>query len=344
MGHSKRANGDGFCYKIDNNPNRKRPFVYGFITGWTSEGKPIKKILGYTTSKSKGNKELDKYLVSGEEKQDDITWKELYEKWIEYKKSTGISKEGLQHYTNAYRKTLILNNRKFSEINLEIMQNIISNSGVKTDGQKRIRNLYSQLYDYSKVLGVKINSNFSKFLVVSKEEKSEKHTTFTNEEINKLWENRNNFVDIILLMIYTGIRPNEIFKITESTNDYIVTGSKTTAGKNRIIPIHDDIKNIFKEILNNKTLELISTTKFYTLFNIEMNKLNMKHFPYDTRHTFSTLWKFSKADDLARKRIMGHSVKDLTDNVYTHLDFDFLKTELNKVKFNTKNNNHQMIS
>jgi len=30
---------------------------------------------------------------------------------------------------------------------------------------------------------------------------------------------------------------------------------------------------------------------------------------------------------------MGHSVKDLTDNIYTHLDLKFIEAELNKVVF-----------
>lgn len=334
MKKTKRANGEGFCYRIDNNPNRKKPFIYGFIVGWTDDGKPIKEVLGYTTSKSKGDKELDKYLASDKEEiQDDMTWKELYNKWIEYKESTRISKEGLRHYTNAYKKTLILNSRKFHEISLDIMQNIINDSGVGHDGQKRIRNLYNQLYEYAKMLGIKTNANFSKFLVVSKEETNEKREIFTKEQISKLWDNRNNFVDIILLMIYTGVRPNELFKISEVTEEYIVTGSKTDAGKNRIIPLHNDIKNVFKNITDSKILEILTKAKFYKLFGSEMDRLNMEHEPYDTRHTFSTLWKLSKSDDLARKRIMGHSVKDLTDNVYTHLSFEFLKTELNNVIF-----------
>ena len=334
MKKTRRGNGTGFCYRIDNNPNRKKPFIYGFNVGWTDDGKPIRNVLGYATSEAKGNKELDKYLASDEEQENEMTWKELYNKWLEYKKSTGISKSGLQHYTNAYKKTLILNSRKFQEINLDIMQNIINNCGVGHDGQKRIRNLYTQLYEYANVLEVKKNANFSKFLVVSKEEKSKKkRNPFTKGEIRKLWKNRNSFVDIILFMVYTGIRPNELFKITEATEDYIVTGSKTDAGKDRMIPIHDDIKEIFKSILNNKTLDILTRNKFYELFNNEMSKLSMKHEPYDTRHAFSTLWKFSKRDSLARKRIMGHAVKDLTDDVYTHLDINFLRSELNKVVF-----------
>lgn len=330
MGRTKRANGEGFCYKIDNNPHRKNPFVYGFIIDWTDDGKPIKNILGYTTSKSKGNKELDKYLASdNKEILNDITWKELYSEWLEWKKGTGIGKDGLRHYINAYKKTLILNNRKFSEINLAIMQNVIDDSGVKTDGQKRIRNLYSQLHQYAKIKGVKTSADFSKFLIVSKEEKSTKHTIFTKEEIDVLWNNRNNFIDIILFMIYTGIRPNELFKISEMQDDYIITGSKTQSGMDRQIPIHNDIKQIYKNI----DFKVINKNSFYTVFKNQLELLNIKHYPYDTRHTFSTMWKLSKADDLARKRIMGHSVKDLTDNVYTHLNFEFLKNEINEVQF-----------
>lgn len=328
----KRANGNGFCYKIDNNPNRKNPYVYGFTVDWTDDGKPIKKILGYTTSEAKGRKELDKYLASdNKEVLNDITWQELYNKWLKYKENTGVAKTGLQHYTNAYNKTLILNKTKFADITIDIMQKVIDNSGVKTDGQKRIRNLYSQLHQYAKIIGVKTSADFSKFLVVSKEEKSTKHTIFTKEEINKLWNNRNDFIDVILFMIYTGIRPNELFKISEYNEKYFVTGSKTEAGKNRQIPIHNDLKDIYLTI--ETKINKIKKSYFYSTFKQELDNLSIEHYPYDTRHTFGTCWKLSNADTFARKKIMGHAEKDLTNNVYTHLDTKFLYYELNKVTF-----------
>lgn len=329
---TKRGNGEGFCYKIDNNPNRKRPWAYGFNIGWTDDGKPIRKILGYATSKPKGDKELDKFLASdSSEILNDITWKEVYIDWLEWKKNTGISKDGLNHYVNAYKKTSILNSRKFSEITLNIMQKVIDDSGVKTDGQKRIRNLYSQLYQYAKIKGIKVSADFSNFLIVSKEEKSTKHTIFTKEEISKLWENKNDFIDVVLFMIYTGIRPNELFKITEYEENYFVTGSKTKAGMNRTIPIHDDIKQIYKTIKDR--IDNINQNTFYAIFKNELSNLNIVHYPYDTRHTFATCWKLSKADELARKKLMGHAEKDLTNNIYTHLDMAFIQNELNKVSF-----------
>lgn len=132
-------------------------------------------------------------------------------------------------------------------------------------------------------------------------------------------------------MIYTGIRPNELFKISEYNEDYFVTGSKTKAGMNRTIPIHNDILDIYKNI--RYCIDDINKNSFYTVFKNELTRLNINHYPYDTRHTFATQWKLSKADDLVRKKIMGHSEKDLTNNIYTHLDIEFIKAELNKVVF-----------
>ena len=56
------------------------------------------------------------------------------------------------------------------------------------------------------------------------------------------------------------------------------------------------------------------------------------HLPHDGRHTFSTLAKKAGMDDYARKKLMGHSIKDLTDKVYTHLDMEWFRQELEKIK------------
>ena len=73
------------------------------------------------------------------------------------------------------------------------------------------------------------------------------HTRFTDKEISTLWKSLwvINNVDIILIYIYTGIRPVELLEI-ESENvhlneRYMIGGVKTEAGKNRVIPIHESI-------------------------------------------------------------------------------------------------------
>ena len=64
-----------------------------------------------------------------------------------------------------------------------------------------------------------------------------------------------------------------------------------------------------------------------------MSELNLNHVePYDTRYTFSTIAKTSGADNSIRKKIMGHSCEDLTDDVYTHEPLSYFLKEINKIK------------
>ena len=52
--------------------------------------------------------------------------------------------------------------------------------------------------------------------------------------------------------------------------------------------------------------------------------------PHWCRHTFATRLHQAGADELAIKRMMGHSDKDVTGH-YTHVDLDYLRRELCKV-------------
>lgn len=317
---------------IDKKSKRRNPYRVQIHIGWTDEGVPIRKTIGYTRTRSEGQQMLAEYHGNPyNTEMKNAPWKYVYEKWLEYKKRTAKTKEALNHFTNAYKKTKELDSTPFRKITLSLFQNIIDNSNVGHDGQKRIRSLYKNLYEFAKTLNIPVENDFSQFLTVEPEEKSTKHIPFSKEEIKSLFNNRNAMIDIIIFMIYTGIRPNELFKISEYSDDYIITGSKTEAGKNRTIPIHDKIKPIWKDIQKSGTITLLTANRFYKAFKIELEKLNINHVPYDTRHTFATLWKLSGADEYARKKIMGHAEKDLTNNVYTHLDFDFLKKNINMI-------------
>lgn len=107
----------------------------------------------------------------------------------------------------------------------------------------------------------------------------------------------------------------------------MITGSKTEAGKDRIIPIHKTIQPFIVELLNAHDDYLIipgstpNANQYYRnhYFSKLMDRLNMNHTPYDTRHTFSTLAKLYKTDEFTRKRIMGH--KSLKTLIYQQFYF-----------------------
>lgn len=54
--------------------------------------------------------------------------------------------------------------------------------------------------------------------------------------------------------------------------------------------------------------------------------------PHDTRHTFATAADRCNMNRVALKRIMGHSLKDVTEH-YTHKNIDELLTEINKIVY-----------
>ena len=56
------------------------------------------------------------------------------------------------------------------------------------------------------------------------------------------------------------------------------------------------------------------------------------HTPHDTRHTFATAADRCNMNRVALKRIMGHSLKDVTEH-YTHKNIDELLTEINKIVY-----------
>ena len=173
------------------------------------------------------------------------------------------------------------------------------------------------------------------------------HDRYSDEEIKTLWSKlyEINNVDIILIMIYTGLQPTELLEIqTENVHldeKYMVGGMKTEAGKDRIIPLNDKIIPLVKNRYDPNKKYLINN-KFgnhYTYgtymngnFNTCMGKLKMKHLPHDGRHTFASLMDNAGANDVCIKLIMGHSMKnDTTKGTYTHKTLEELLTEVNKI-------------
>lgn len=60
--------------------------------------------------------------------------------------------------------------------------------------------------------------------------------------------------------------------------------------------------------------------------------LNEKHRPHDCRVRLVTEGKYNNVDEYALKRIVGHSIPDITERVYSKRGLDWLKTEIEKIK------------
>lgn len=185
------------------------------------------------------------------------------------------------------------------------------------------------------------------------------HTHFTEDEIKLLWDNLGivNNIDIILIYIYTGVRPTELLEIKSSDvhikEKYMIGGIKTEAGKNRVIPLHNKIVPLVENRLKDNREYLITnkygkqyTRAVYTNsnWNTVTNKLGLVHSPHDTRYTFAYLSDKFNLNSVATKIIMGHSIAnadrtafksgdkfDVTKGTYTEKTINDLLTEINKI-------------
>jgi integrase len=207
-----------------------------------------------------------------------------------------------------------------------------------------------------------VDKDYSEFVKANATPKEESiHSSYTDHEIKLLWDNLNlgvplRFsakdirdvypVDIILMMIYTGVRPSELLDM-ETANvhlekRYMVGGNKTDAGKGRVIPIHDDVFDLFAKRYNpdNKYLIGYKSDNPPTLwqyrkymFDPIMEKLDISHLPHDGRHTFATYADRANINEVALARIMGHKLKSLTKQVYTHKEIEELIYWSNQITF-----------
>lgn len=318
--------GYGSVYKLSG--KRRKPYVVMITEGWTDEGKQIKKILGYTSTKKEGVELLEKYHINPFNLDETrTTFEDIYNKWYQWKfKDNDLSYKSEVRYSNAYRYYSSIKDIPFIDINILMIQDILDKCDKGYHTKSDIKSLFCQLYEYSKVLNLPVKPISTKYLKIGTFKKSTLHKPFTEDEINTLWNNRNEIVDLILINIYTGMRPTELLKPKEVHPDFIISGIKTVSGIDRQIPLHKRIKPLMASYPPKMAY---STYKRH--FKEEMNKLGMDHTPHDCRHTFATRCDLFGVNDLVVKLVLGHKVDDITKGIYTHKDLQEMVKEINKI-------------
>ena len=130
----------------------------------------------------------------------------------------------------------------------------------------------------------------------------------------------------------------------------MIAGMKTDAGRQRIVPIHSKIKGLVEDnyhkalalgseyLFNDKGQTHSGSLKMtYDKYAHRFKKvmgalgLNSEHRPHDPRITFITRGKRSGMDEYALKEMVGHTVRDITESVYTVRDVEWLREDIEKL-------------
>lgn len=333
----RNPNGYGSAYRLKG--NRRKPFIARITIGWNDSGKQLYHTLGYFKSQPEAMGALADYNKNPLSiESTTVTFAELYEKWSK-EKFNKISQSNIKGYKAAYNISEPLHNMKFTDIKKIHLQSIVDNCDKSHATLRKIKVLFNQIYKYAFENDIALK-DYSKFVELRKDESESTRKPFTKNEIQKLWDNlgKIEFIDIALIMIYSGLRPGELILIetgkVDTYNRIMRGGIKTKAGINRIIPINRKILPLVKNrlvegnrflIVNSKGMQFKYSNLYDDKWKRIMELLEMEHKPHDCRHTFATLMDNAGANKLSIKRILGHASRDITDKVYTHKNIEELK-------------------
>ena len=346
----RRKNGTGTIVKMSG--KRRQPYEVRVNTHINEFGYPVYNVLGRFENRMDADIALAEYNQNPfDVKKRDVTFQEVYQMWFKWKYENSAktySKSSISCTNGAFQKCASLHSMKLREIRTGDMQAILDNHTLSHAYMEHIANMLHQVYKYAAEYDI-IEKDYSQYIQITKAEDDEAGVPFTTDEIHSLWKNvdKISYTDTILILIYTGWRISELLSMRTSDvsiTEWTMTGGvKTAAGKNRIVPVHPDIKPFLQKYYtpdscyfmsgSNKTKPMTKTA-YYKCFDSVISGcgITTKHTPHDCRHTFTSLLDSAGANDDCIDRLVGHASKSLTKRTYTHKDIDELRAAVGLIQ------------
>ena len=337
----RNPNGFGSVHKL--NGNRRKPYRVRITSGWV-DGRQTYTTIGYATTRREGLQMLADYHNSPYNvERDKITFTNMFEKWCEAKENK-LEPKNFATYKMAYNLCSAVHNAKFTDLRRPQLQKMMDDIHKSLPTKRKIKGLLRQLYELAMDMDI-VDKDYSNSVEVTSDVAPMERVPFSPEEIEKLWElsKTDDFARIVLILIYTGVRINELLNLkTENIHldeHYAIGGSKTKAGKNRIIAIADKIHPLISELYdeNNEVLILsprggkMAYDTFHAHWTSYMKANNFKHLIHDTRVTFASLAHAAGVNELNLKRLLGHSNSGNITHHYIKTDVQLLLDEVNKL-------------
>lgn len=231
-----------------------------------------------------------------------------------------------------------LKDNLYKQIKAYQMQETIDTCGKSYATQGVIKNLWVHLDKFALELDI-ITRRYSDLLTTAPVPETSRRP-FSKEEIQRVWEHQSEpWVDTVLILIYSGWRISELLALRPEDIDLeagtMKGGTKTKAGKNRIVPIHPKIRGFIERRLADDPPRLVSLdgqpipdSKYRFFWANIMDMLEMKHTPHECRHTFETLLDSAGANRKCIDLLMGHVSKDIGNRVYNHKTLEELKAAI----------------
>lgn len=333
----RNPNGYGSVVKMSG--ERRKPYGVRITIGRRDDGRQIYKYIGYYADRTDAIIALAEFNKTPYDiDANNITFAEVYNRYIN---------DGSQNFSPSLEKLnktcfnhcKELHKKVFKNLRKAHLQGVIDNLDTPT-AKSNVASFFRKLFKFALENDI-VLKDYSQFVVSPSKNRKTDKTPFNREEISLLWACKGDInAEILLILSYSGMRINELLTLKKEQINleerYIITGSKSEAGKDRYIPIHPRIMPLILKHYENKTEWLIVNT--FGTKPIRYDSFHAKRFkklkkklqfrqeltPHSTRHFFVSELHRLGADKIAVQKIVGHKGQDVTEETYTHIEKDIL--------------------
>lgn len=331
--YKKRGNGTGCISKLPG--NRKKP--------WRARKNDVQ--VGTYATRAEAQKALDRLADVDVTDKFNLTLKQIYDTWFpEY--TRGDDKPEKSDYAMAIKLCPELHEEPFRKLRKSDFQRVI----IRLEGEGKSKStcskvilLFKQLSNWAIEEGITQANHAQKVTTIAQQLSTRE--VFKDADIQAILKSSHRAKKIALILIGCGCRPNELFKVAtvNCREDYFIGGSKTKAGKNRVIMVSGVGLEAYQQLRRDaiaggcaRLIDAYEGNKVAANFTKRdfaelMEEIGCKGMtPYCCRHTFITNAVKSGVDQAMLRRLVGH-VDDETTEGYTHLDVGDLRAEVGKI-------------
>lgn len=344
----KRPAGTGSVYKLPG--RRSKPFVARI----TQAGKLV--TIGTYPTHAEALIALENVQLNGVSNIYNATVEDIYHMVIDQKEEK-ISSATLTNYAACWGYLGVLDKTKMRDVRTLHFQRIIDDAykaGLSYSTLHKIQILGSLICKIAMANDL-IDKNYAQLTNLPISAPKSEKPSFTSEQLDKLWQlsETESTAAIIVALCYNGLRINEFLDLKKEHVDLdkrliYAPGSKTEAGKDRVIVIPRDLVPIYERMIASPGEYLCASPKgqrwdaknfrnreFYPFLDKYGMNPDGKLSPHSCRHTYALLCVKYGLNQKATMDFLGHANFATTAEIYanaTAKDIDFLLQEADKLR------------